>query len=50
MTSPHYKFGNDVTSYRVIERLDGRPWLQSAITPKNNGSTLSPFVQLTTRA
>jgi HK97 family phage major capsid protein len=51
MTSPHYKFGQDVTSYRVIERVDGRPWLQSAITPANGSSnTLSAFVQLATRA
>jgi HK97 family phage major capsid protein len=45
-TSPHYKFGNDITSYRLIERVDGRPWLKDAITPKNGGATLSPFVQL----
>lgn len=45
-SSPHYKFGNDKTAYRFIERVDGRPWLQSAITPQNNGDTLSPFVQL----
>jgi HK97 family phage major capsid protein len=50
MSSPHYKFGNDQTSYRIIERVDGRPWLQSAITPKNGGATLSPFVQLAARA
>lgn len=49
MTSPHYKFGNDVTSYRLIERIDGRPWLQSAIQPKNATATLSPFVQLAAR-
>jgi hypothetical protein len=35
-----------VTAFRVIERVDGRPWLQSAITPQNNGATLSPFVKL----
>lgn len=50
MSSPHYKFGNDVTAYRVISRVDGRPWLQSAITPKNGGPSLSPFVQLATRS
>ena len=44
--SEHYKFGNDKTAVRMIERVDGRPWIQSAITPKNGGSTLSPFVQL----
>ena len=45
-SSTHYKFANDQTAYRVIERVDGRPWIQSAITPKNSGSTLTPFVQL----
>ena len=49
-SSPHYKFGNDQTAYRIIERVDGRPWLQSAITPKNSGPTLSPFVQLGVRS
>ncbi len=50
MSSPHFKFGNDQTAYRIIERVDGRPWLQSAITPQNQGPALSPFVQLATRA
>jgi len=49
MSSPHFKFQNDQTAYRIIERVDGRPWLQSAITPQNNGPTLSPFVQLAAR-
>ena len=50
MSSEHYQFQNDKTAFRVIERLDGRPWLQSAITPQNNSSsTLSPFVQLASR-
>jgi HK97 family phage major capsid protein len=49
-SSPHYKFGSDVTAYKIIERVDGRPWLQNAITPKNNGATLSPFVKIETRA
>lgn len=48
-SSPHYRFANDKTVYRIIERVDGRPWLQSAITPKNNGNALSPFVQLASR-
>lgn len=50
MSSEHYKFQNDKTAFRVIERLDGRPWIQSAITPHNNSSnTLTPFVQLQNR-
>jgi HK97 family phage major capsid protein len=43
-TSQHYKFGNDKTAVRLIERVDGRPWINSAITPRNGGSTLSPYV------
>lgn len=48
-TSTEFKFGSDVTAYRFIERVDGRPWMQSAITPKNSGNTLSAYVQLATR-
>lgn len=44
--STDFLFSTDKTAYKVIERVDGRPWLQSPITPKNGGSTLSPFVQL----
>jgi HK97 family phage major capsid protein len=47
--SPHYKFANDQTAIRFIERVDGRPWLQSAITPNQGSNTLSPFVQIATR-
>lgn len=44
-------FQNDQTAYRIIERVDGRPWLQSALTPHNgSSSTLSAFVQLATRS
>lgn len=49
-SSPHVKFTSDKTTFRVIQRNDGRPWLDSAITPHNNSSTLSPFVQLATRS
>lgn len=49
-SSPHVKFTSDKTTYRMISRNDGRPWLESAITPHNNSATLSPFVQLDTRA
>lgn len=50
MSSPHFKFSSDQTAYRIIQRVDGRPWLQSAITPKNGGNTLSPFVAIATRS
>jgi len=48
--SEHYKFANDKTAYRVVQRVDGRPWLSTALTPKNGGPTLSPVVQLGTRS
>lgn len=48
-SSPHFKFSSDQTAYRIIERVDGRPWLESSITPKNGGSNLSPFVNIATR-
>src|SRR5262249_39703374 len=45
--SPHFAFSTDKTAYKIIERVDGRPCLNSAITQKNNSSnTLSACVQL----
>lgn len=49
-SSPHYRFQNGETSFKFVSRVDGRPWLQSAITPRNGGPTLSPFVKLAARA
>ncbi len=43
--SEHSRFMNDETEMRLIERVDGRPWVQSPITPLN-GDTLSPYVGL----
>lgn len=48
-TSTEYKFGNDKTAMRVIERVDGQPWIQSAITPNQGANTLSPFVKIAAR-
>lgn len=45
--SDQFAFQNDQTAYRLIERVDGRPWVQSALTPHNGSSaTLSPYVGL----
>jgi HK97 family phage major capsid protein len=44
--SDDFKFDTDEVAFRIIERIDGRPWLQSAITPANGGATLSPIVKL----
>lgn len=49
-TSTEYKFGNDKTAMRVIERVDGTPWIKTAITPRKGSNTLSPFVKVATRA
>lgn len=49
-TSTEFKFGNDKTAVRLIQRVDGRPWLNSAITPQTGSNTLSPFVKIATRA
>lgn len=48
-SSPHVKFTSDRTTFRVIARNDGRPWLQSPLTPHNGSATLSPFVTLAAR-
>lgn len=47
--SEDYKFANDLVAYRFIQRLDGKPWIKSAITPANGSAALSPIVQLATR-
>ncbi|MFD5419492.1 phage major capsid protein [Streptomyces sp. NPDC127069] len=48
-SSTDWKFGNDQTAFRIIQRVDGQPWLKSAITPQNGGPTLSPFVEIEAR-
>jgi hypothetical protein len=48
--SSHVRFTSDETQIRAIARNDGRPLVLSALTPKNNSATLSPFVTLATRA
>jgi HK97 family phage major capsid protein len=49
-TSAHVKFTSDQTTIRAIQRNDGRPAILSAITPQNNGPSLSPFITLGERA
>jgi HK97 family phage major capsid protein len=50
MTSEHFKFNIDSVAYRIIQRVDGRPWIKSAITPNKGSNTMSPFVKIATRA
>ncbi len=47
-SSEHVAFATDQTAFRIIERLDGAPWIISALTPANGGSTLSAFVCIAT--
>ena len=48
--SPHVLFTTDQTVWRFIQRVDGRPWIDTALTPRNGTNTMSPFVALATRA
>lgn len=49
-SSTDFKFQNDETAFRLIERVDGRPMLLSALTPAKSSSTLSAFVKVAARA
>lgn len=55
-TSIHYKFINDQTTWRVVQRMGGKPWLMAPVpmrghgagTGSNAGYTRSHFVKLGT--
>lgn len=44
--SKHYRFRNDLTSWRAVHRVDGRPWLSAPITYRDGVTQVSPFVIL----
>jgi len=49
-TSMHLKFDYDQMAFRFTFRVDGQPWLPSAVTPRYaTTDTLSPFVTLNAR-
>lgn len=48
-SSMHVNFTSDQIVWRFIERLDGRPWLDSALTPKYGTNSVSPFIVLASR-
>ena len=48
--SSHVRFTTQETVFNFTERLDGRMWLDSALTPRNGSNTLSPAVALATRS
>jgi HK97 family phage major capsid protein len=45
-SSAEYSFANDEVSYRITQRLDGRGWQRTPLTPANGGSNLSMIVKL----
>jgi len=45
-SSKHFRFRNDITSWRAVHRVDGRPWLSAPITYRDGATTVSPFVIL----
>jgi len=45
-SSKHYRFQHDLTSWRAVHRVDGRPWLSAPITYRDGVTTVSPFVIL----
>lgn len=49
-SSDHVRFATNETVWRFIQRLDGQPWMSSAITPAYGSNTFSPFVKLDARA
>ena len=49
-SSIHLKFDYDQTAFKFVYRIDGKPWWNSALTPRYSASTLSPCVTLAARA
>jgi HK97 family phage major capsid protein len=45
--SRDHKFQSNQTAFRVVEAIDGQPWLKSSITLADGSTTVSPFVKLT---
>jgi HK97 family phage major capsid protein len=44
--SEHVNFLANQMTWRFVQRVDGRPWLENAITLQDASSTVSPFVIL----
>lgn len=44
--SKHYRFRYDLTSWRGVTRVDGRPWAQAPVTYRDGATQVSPFVIL----
>ncbi len=48
--SPHFAFTSDQMTWKFTHRVAGRPWMDSALTPRNGTNTLSFAVNLASRA
>jgi HK97 family phage major capsid protein len=44
--SEHFRFSNNQGTWRFVARVDGQPWLRSAVTLSDAQSTVSPYVYL----
>jgi HK97 family phage major capsid protein len=44
--SEHVNFLRNQMTWRVVERVDGQPWLEKAITLQDSTTQVSPFVAL----
>jgi HK97 family phage major capsid protein len=44
--SEHVNFLANQMTWRFVQRVDGRPWLENAITLQDASTTVSPFVVL----
>ena len=44
--SEHVNFLKNQMTWRVVERVDGQPWLDKPITLQDAASTVSPFIVL----
>jgi HK97 family phage major capsid protein len=45
-SSKHYRFRYDLTAWRAVHRVDGRPWLSAPLTYRDGTTQVSPFVIL----
>ena len=44
--STDYRFAYDITTWRAVSRIDGRPWLRHPLTLRDGVTQVSPFVIL----
>jgi HK97 family phage major capsid protein len=44
--SRDYRFADDITTWRAVSRIAGRPWLRQPLTLRDGATQVSPFVIL----